>query len=207
MKRELRTRRAWAANILALYLDAPELTQAAGREWYVIESERCTDFGRRFGRSLRAVAGAAAAISPGMRWDLVFSHLAALLKDPESKVPTYSREFVRRAVACLNGADPADVLGGPKVTAFYRLLASGATSDDVVIDGHAMDICRFTRTGIRAKGAERYGITAARYRVAVDAYREAAEVLGEAPHAVQAGCWIYWRDLYRVSTREPGEEG
>ena len=203
MRHETRTRRAWAANILAIYLDAPDLTRAAGREWYAEERKRCADFARRHGRTLTAVAGAAAAISPGMRWEYTFAHLAALVKDPEHKVPTYSRAFVLKALRCLRGDNPADVLGGPKVTAFYQLLA-GINADVVVVDGHAMDVCRLTREGVRG---ERYEITAARYRVAADAYREAADVLGEVAHAVQATCWIHWRDQWSVTlAREPGED-
>ena len=205
MKHETRTRRAWAANILAFYLDAPDLTRALGREWYAEESKRCADFARRHGRTLPAVAGAAAAISPGLRWEFTFAHLAALLKDPEAKVPTYSRANVLKALRCLRGDDPRDVLGGPKVIAFYNLLVTGAASGDVVIDGHAMDICRMSRKGVR--NTERFEIRAARYRVAADAYREAADVLGESAHAVQATCWIHWREAWGVVPgREPGED-
>ena len=205
MRHETRTRRAWVANILALYLDAPDLTRAAGREWYAEESKRCVDFARRHERTLPAIAGAAAAISPGLRWEFTFAHLAALLKDPEHKVPTYSRAFVLKALRCLRGDDPRDVLGGPKVIAFYNLLVTGAASGDVVVDGHAMDICRMSREGTR--NPERYEITDARYRVATDAYREAAEVVGEAGHVVQAACWIHWREAWGIApARKPGED-
>lgn len=198
----------YVANILAVYLDADELTQAAGREWYALESERCRAWGARHGLTRVQVAGAAAAISPGMRWSLVFSYLEALRVDPSASVPTYSREFVRRAVHCLNGGDPREALSGPKVTAFYDLLAGG--SGGVVIDRHAFDICRGVKAGVR-EGGQDGQVTPSRYRLAARAYREAAEVLGETPHAVQATTWIHWRRAHgaRVewaSEREPGEE-
>ena len=197
------------ANILAIYLDAPGLTQEAGRQWYAVERERCGDFARHEGLTLAAVAAAAAAISPGMNWDFVFSHLAALRVDPDARVPTYSREFVRRAVACLNGADPREVLGGPKVTAFYGLL-SGTDLDAVVIDGHAWNIARGEcltfreRPGYRAPA--RMEVTPRRLRVAVTAYREAGEVLGEPAHSVQAAAWIHWKYIHSPRGREPGED-
>ena len=190
--------KAAAANILALYLDAPEVTQEAGARWYALERERCAAFAAKHGRTLRDVAGAAAAISPGMRWEFVFAHLSALRASPKARVPTYSRVFVERALRCFAGEDPDVVLSGPKVRAFYALL-SGADFDAVVIDGHAWNIARGEfevfrrRPGYVPSSASR--VTARRYRIAVAAYREVAEVLGLAPHAVQATTWIHWRAL------------
>lgn len=190
-------------NILAIYLDADELTQAAGRVWYEEESARALDFAKRHGLTLDQVTGAAAAISPGMRWESVYAYVASLHENPRYKVPTYSREFVRRAVAILRGADPRDVLSGPKVTAFYSLLTSAGRSDDVVIDGHAWNIANGACYTFR-KSAYDGGyppavtqVTPRRYRLAVAAYREAGEVLGERAHSVQACAWIHWRNLYR----------
>jgi hypothetical protein len=197
------------ANVLAIYLDASELTQEAGRRWYAEERQRCADFARRHSLTLQAVAGAAAAISPGMRWELVYAHLLALLVNPESSVPTYSREFVRRAVACLTGADPREVLGGPKVTAFYGLL-SGTDLDAVVIDGHAWNIARGECMTFRNRPGysppARMEVTPRRWRIAVAAYREAAEVLGEPAHSVQAATWIHWKYIHSTAGREPGED-
>lgn len=197
------------ANILAVYLDAPELTRHAGRCWYAEERAKCRDFARRHRLNLAAVAGAAAAISPGMRWDSVLSHLNALLRNPESRVPTYCKEFVRRAVACLRGENPLDVLSGPKVLAFYGLL-SGTAVDAVVIDGHAWNIARMAsdvfrdRPGYSAPAVAE--VTRRRYRIAAAAYREAAEVLGEHPHAVQAATWVHWKNVHLPRGREPGED-
>lgn len=190
-------------NILAIYLDADELTQAAGRVWYEEESARALDFAKRHGLTLDQVVGAAAAISPGMRWELAYAYVASLCENPRCRVPTYSREFVRRAVAILDGARPLDVLSGPKVTAFYSLLASAGQSDAVVIDGHAWNIAngacyRFRKRAyddVAPSAATR--VTPRRYRLAVAAYCEAGEVLGEPAHSVQATTWIHWRNLYR----------
>jgi hypothetical protein len=174
------------------------LVQAAGARWYAEERARCVSFGERYGIAPENVAGAAAAISPGMKWDAVFAHLAALRLNPLHAVPTYNREFVRRAVRCLNGEDPALVLGGPKVIAFYKLLA-GRDMAAVVIDGHAWNICRHDpvtfrrRPGYWPPAAAR--VTAYRYRVASAAYRQVGELLGEPAHSVQAATWLHWREL------------
>jgi hypothetical protein len=209
LQRDTRDIRRATANILAVYLDAPELTQYAGRVWYAEERDRCADFARWNALTLAAVAGACAAISPGMRWDWVLASVRSLLSNPEAKVATYCREFVARAVRCLRGEDPDVVLSGPKVRAFYGLL-SGTALDGVVIDGHAWNIAR----GVCATFRDRPGytaplagvVTARRYRIAVAAYQEAAEVLGEVPHAVQATAWVHWKNIYTRAAREPGED-
>lgn len=41
---------------------------------------------------------------------------------------------------------------------------------------------------------------------AAAAYREAAEVLGETPHGVQATTWIHWENIHSQRGREPGED-
>ena len=199
----------YAHNILAIYLDADDATRAAGANWYALEGIRCADFARRQGLTRDAVAGAAAAISPGLRYETTFSYLLALLVNPRASVPTYSKEFVRRAAAILKGAEPLTVLSGPKVTTFYSLLA-GRDMSAVVIDGHALNIARGEyavfrdREDYTAPAACR--VTSRRYRLAAAAYREVAELVGAAPHAVQACTWIHWRDITRRLTREPGED-
>src|SRR5690242_20820133 len=91
-----------AANILNVWYSADDASRAAGAEWYRVEGQRCRDFANRYQLTRDAVAGAAAAISPGLRWDTVFSHLTAMVKNPgEARVPTYRREFVRRGHRCL----------------------------------------------------------------------------------------------------------
>jgi hypothetical protein len=190
--------KTYAANILALYLDADEATRAAGAVWYALERERCADYGKRYGLSLDAVAGAASAISPGLRWEHALSYVNALQHNPRASVPTYSKLFRRRAVAIIKGASPLDVLGGRKVRAFYGLL-SGHDLDAVVIDGHAWNIARGElavfrdRPGYSAPATAQ--VTARRYRLAVQAYREIAELVGEPAHSVQAATWIHWRNL------------
>jgi len=200
-QRDAREVKAMVRNIVALYLDAPEQTQRIGAEWYRAEHQRCLDRAVHWGLTVQQVACAAAAISPGMRWELVFAALAALRTDPTHRVSTYSREFVRRAIACLSPvcADPFAVISGPKVTAFARLLACPFGSDAVVIDGHAWNIAQGTAYRWRATQDYRppaaAQVTARRYRVAAEAYRQAAAELDLYPHQVQAVTWVHWKNL------------
>lgn len=192
--------RRYVRNILKVYNDAPNLTRRAGAVWYKLESDRCRDYANRHGLTLDAVAGAAAAISPGLRWEHVFSYVHALRRDSRAIVPTYCREFARRAVRCLRGEPPENVLSGDKVTAFYQLLA-GKNMDAVVVDGHAFNIARGIYTVFRKTlsysppSAAR--VTPRRYRLAAQAYQQAAESLYLYAHAVQATTWIHWRNINR----------
>jgi len=196
--RDARDVKRYAANILAMYLDADDATRAAGAVWYALERERCSDHGKRYGLTLDAVAGAASAISPGLRWEHALSYVNALQFNPRAAVPTYNKLFVRRAVAILKGARPEDVLGGLKVRAFYGLL-SGHDLDAVVIDGHAWNIARGEFEVFRKrpdyKPSAGMEVTKKRYRLATLAYREIADLMGEPAHSVQAATWIHWRNI------------
>lgn len=201
---DARDARRYARNIIAFYLDAPEDTQRAGAVWYQLEHERVRDLSARWGLPVPNLACAAAAISPGMRWEWVPAYLEALRQNPEAKVPTYSKEFARRAVRCMRpDADPWPIISGPKVTAFARLLAE-PSGDAVVVDGHAWNICRQERHALRG------GNVPAAARVTARRYRVAAAELDLYPHQVQATTWIHWRDAWGVAPadgeRIPGED-
>lgn len=191
----------YTRNVLRLYGRTSRALRREGATWYAREHDALAVLAADLGLDVRAVCGAAAAISPGMRWDLVGDYVRALHQNSATIVPTYRQEFTRRAVRCLRGEDPAAVLSGPKVRAFYELLATRGAGDAVVIDGHAFNIARARRVTLRGPKANRGAarVTAARYRWAAEAYRRAAGVLGVAPHAVQAATWLQWRELHGVA--------
>ena len=196
MKAEHRTIlvRKYARNIARTYREAPAKVRNRACDWYEVESDKLADLALELGLPFRSVCGAAAAISPGMRWELVPGYVDAIWRnDGAVQVPTYSRLFVERALGCLRGENPDDVLGGPKVRAFYALLYTRGQSDSVVIDGHAFNIARGERAPLRGKVPAAARVSIARYRMAEEAYRIAAARLGVAPHAVQAVTWTHWR--------------
>ena len=190
----------YTRNVLHLYGRCTKSVRREGATWYAAEHDKLAALAAELGADVRAVCGAAAAISPGMRWDMVGDYVRALHAAPDTVVPTYSQEFTRRAVRCLRGEYPEDVLGGLKVRAFFALLSARGQSDAVVIDGHAFNIARARRAPLRgAKVPNAARVTAARYRWAAEAYRRAAEILGVAPHVVQAATWLQWRELHGVA--------
>ncbi len=204
-KREIQARARTARytrNIMRTYRAAPRKLKIDGAQWYAREHDQLALLAAELGQTIDAVSGAAAAISPGMRWDLV-AHYVRELAGPNADqvtVPTYSHANTVKALQCLNGHAPNDVLGGPKVRAFYALLATRGASDDVVIDGHAFNIARAERSALRGENIPPAArVTTARYRWTAAAYRRAGELLGIAPHAVQATTWLHWRELHGVA--------
>lgn len=186
-----------AVNILRVYHGAPLPARDQGRNWYGLMRALLADVAERRGLSLDAVLGAAAAISPGMRWEFVPMHVEALAKGTRGhKVPTYSRLFVSRARTCLRGKAPLDTLGGPKVRAFFRCLMGEV--GPVCVDGHAACIARGIRSNIRGDRADiaPSRVAPAQYEKIADAYRLAANAVGIAPHEMQAITWIAWRDSW-----------
>jgi hypothetical protein len=104
------------------------------------------------------------------------------------------------ADAILGGTAPLDVLAGPKVRAFYALIADPGRADVVCVDRHAVDVA----VGLRLGEAERsrcYPLARAGwYDRFADCYRRAGQRLGVRAAQVQAVTWLVWRDQAGRST-------
>lgn len=183
----------FAVNILRVYHAADRETRASGADWYARNAALLADVATRAGVSAEAAIGAAAAISPGMNWDLVPHCVARLARRERVIIPTYSRANVAKARACLKGRPPLDVLGGPKVRAFFACLAAPDASREVCVDGHATRIARALPGVIRGEGAADSRLTEYQYAMVADAYRLAADAEGVIPHAMQAITWLAWK--------------
>ena len=187
-------------------LDRPADARRA-LEWYGAARIFCVGIGRPHGLTLEAVAGAIAALSPQVSWREQTAYAPAILdawaQDAPIPGPGYTANKVK-AVRILDGAPPLDVLGGPKVRAFYRcILTGGADPSAVCVDRHAWAIAHgIERTGSRG-GAHAPELTAKRYREAAAAYVDAAARLRDAypalapiltPARVQSLTWTHWRE-------------
>jgi hypothetical protein len=105
--------------------------------------------------TVRAVVGALAAISPGLRWErnliagraLVLWHVRGRVKKNEPVVETYSYRNVRTALEILDGVEPSTVLTGPKVRAFFHAILD--EDRGAVLDGHIANALRGHTHGLR----------------------------------------------------------
>ena len=185
-------------NIMSKWYSTDNVLRNAGMSWYEGAHTDCKGLAARIGVDYRAVAGAAAAISPGMKWDLVLEYVDLIAQAGTKRrlgfnVPTYSKLFVDRARRCLRGEDPLSVLGGPKVTAFYKLLVDPCDAETVCVDSHAFNIALGVKTPIR--GDQQARLTRHTYELVARAYRMAALVVGVLPHQMQAVTWVQHRAI------------
>lgn len=181
-----------------------------GREWYArarrlserLAADATTSVGILLDEDeVRRAAGVVAALSPRLAWrkNVEYAELAYSLRHLElrefcSRIPTLNLNAAK-AWRILNGEDPDDVLGGPKVRAFYFTITNPDDPRAVVVDRHAIDVAfgevLTDATRPVMKGAA-YDYIAALY---VNASKIVTRETGETwtPAQTQAAVWTYWR--------------
>lgn len=178
-------------NVTSAYRAASADDRVEGRGWYataraVAESLDPSDPAR--------AAAVLAVLSPRLSWR----------KNVEAAQDAYAGRPLRvlgrnaeKARLILAGADPEDVVSGPKTRAFWRTIADPTDPRAVVVDRHAVDVAVGRVLGDAARGAL-LG-KAGGYDAVADAYRRAARILSReyatvlSPAEVQATVWLYWR--------------
>ncbi|APU88970.1 hypothetical protein Rctr197k_173 [Virus Rctr197k] len=99
---------------------------------------------------------------------------------------------VEKAMAILDGAPPEQVITGPKVTVFYQsLLDPTSVENDLVLDGHAINIWRGTKRPLKGISQPSEGERAQMVRD----YQRVAKASGLSVQAVQAITWFIWKSV------------
>jgi hypothetical protein len=157
-----------------------ERTAALGGQWYREGRREARALAARHGVSVRAAAGVIAALSPRMRWSVNLTAADNLLAgEPNERVAGYNANVVKaRRIA--NGERPLDVLGGPKVRAFYRAIMG--EREEVVVDVWMA----------RAMGVPPEDVSA-RYTELAAAVADAARAVGVPAADFQALIWVQVR--------------
>lgn len=192
-------------RLIRLYESATDEELAYGLSWYGQANDRARELADEFGYTTRQVAGVIAALSPQTSWPENLKRVRMLLETGD----TYGFKLGRgRAQSILaDVADPDEILGGPKVRAFFDNIVDPLNSTAVTIDTHAYSAAAGQVTTERMrKVLDRQG----EYDRIADMYRSAARYLGVAPHVVQAVVWVVWRNrnaLYRYQRVSPDETG
>lgn len=178
-------------NVTSAYRAASTDDRVQGRSWYataraVAESLDPADPSR--------AAAVLAVLSPRLSWR----------KNVEAAQDAYAGRPLRvlgrnaeKARLLLAGADPEDVVRGPKTRAFWRTIADPTDPRAVVVDRHAVSVA----VGRNLDDAERGALLGKTdgYDSVADAYRRAARILSReygtalSPAEVQATTWLYWR--------------
>ncbi len=173
------------SNILATYALANSHERANGLAWYFEANTIARELGNgdvAFGAALLAV------LSPLEKWErnvAVARHAVAY----GYPYPT-TGDKTGKVTRLLSGENPADVVSGPKVTAFYNNILD-PSGDHVTIDRHAIDIA----FGVVHTDKSRPAGTKKLIAELSTAYRDAAKTLNIVPLELQAITWVAWRRM------------
>lgn len=181
----------YVANILAVYNGASADTMRSGIAWY----GNANAFARTLDTDVDRAAAVLAVISPNTSWS-ANKTLALKAYANKSGEGMGFPDKVSKVNRLFSGENPASVVRGPKVTAFYLTILDPFHADVTpVIDRHAQDIA----DGIRSTEKKRKPPTGKRYAEYADAYREVARMVGLPAHMVQAITWESWREAHGIT--------
>jgi hypothetical protein len=190
-------------NIIGKYREASPDFIKGGHEWYEKAHEEATKLG---GGNVVRGAGIIAALSPLSDWDRNVREAKELTKTGTVKSALLPAN-VEKARRIHEGEEPEKVLGGHKVTNFFKNIHDPSNPSPVTIDRHAYDIAMgrpFIGQGKGKKAEEprQTGVMSqdlglssmGRYKHFVHAYQHAAGELGvDVPNKVQATSWVAHR--------------
>jgi len=175
-------------SILQVYLSATDEQREQGHAWYETARTEAKRLAKQYGVSYRCAAGIIAALSPRQRWHTNKADAQAVLRAASSgsrikpKVSAYGANL-NKAWRIAKGEAPSEVLGGPKVNAFYRNICGDYNG--VTVDVWAARVAEPYNHKFAGK--------ADHYSVIAEAYRVVADMLDTWPAFVQAVCWVTMR--------------
>lgn len=208
-------------NVTRAYRAATDADREAGQVWYARARVLAADLARRerdHGPRVRAgwadvtlverAAGVIAALSPKVSWPRNVRLAEAMYRlyvDRDANgaakalaLPGVLGVNAFKAVRILwDGEDPREVLGGPKVRAFWWTIVNPDDPRAVVVDRHAVDVA--TNRVMTDLERGRLLRPAGAYERVAEVYRRAAVILSAeygrsiTPAQVQATTWTYWR--------------
>jgi hypothetical protein len=151
--------------------------------WYVEANRQLAERAQALGIDADRFAGIVAATSPQNAWDTASGktpNLDCAERFVAKGANVHTGVQMSKCRAILAGADPVDVLTGPKERAFY-LSRPGATN--------AVTVDRWMVRAVNHTGS----LTAKAYESIANATRDAAARVGVSPDALQAAVWAQVR--------------
>jgi len=178
-------------NIVATYNLSSADDKAEGNGWYTVAHD--------FAKSLdpenpRRAAAILAVLSPRLSWT---RNIEAALDVYAGRWPKVLNTNARKAFRIRGGADPEEVVKGPKVRAFWHAIVDPSNPRAIVVDRHAIDVAAGQVLTDNQRGVllGRKGA----YDKVCSMYVAAAKALSVAyrteitPVEVQATTWVAWR--------------
>lgn len=186
---------------LDVYYQADDSDWREGKDYYTVLRRRLALRSELTGLTLEQLAGAFAALSPGVSEHLNYVSLDGCIRqvtgktlDSRVRIVGYRRN-VYKAIQILTGQSPEVVLRGPKVRAFYHNIVCPA-SEDVTVDGHMLNIWLNRRGPIQG-----LKVTRQQFAQAKADMLEASSGTSLGPPQFQATVWLVWKRLNRILYR------
>ena len=197
-RKRRRLKRAGIENITKVYNEASDWEKDYWGKWYKHANEDVQKLALRHRVPLNIVAALIAIMSPSATWssNLVAADRVLTGYGTPHGIPAMPVNS-QKAIDLLKDPDRAnrifDFVTGPKVTTFYKSLVNPEEiREDIVLDGHAINIWRGVNESI--KGLELSDVM--RKRIMED-YLTAAKELGVTTSALQSVTWYVWRAVIR----------
>lgn len=187
-------------NVTRIYRAATDDQMAKGVEWYARARRIAVEVDPADPARGAAVLALTSPLTPWSRnvWLTREAYrLHASGADVGALLPTLKGN-ARKVARVLHGEDPAHVVSGLKVSAFWRTIADPTHPSAVVVDRHAHDIAVGRVTDDETRG--RTLATPKRYASFCEVYTRAAHILSREtgslilPSTVQAVTWTVWRE-------------
>ena len=186
-------------RLLTHWAEATADDLAAGLAWYGRAEQAAQSLADDTSLSPRSAAGIIAALSPRNRWSVNVAQAAQVIIARENgedcpRVSTTHNRSLAWKIA--HGADPADVLGGPKVRAFFANITGD--HDAVTVDTWAYRAATGDFRPHPTKNgpymfAEIPAPQGAEYDLVARAFRECAKIVGVTSREFQAAVWVHVR--------------
>jgi hypothetical protein len=118
-------------NLTHCFYQATDYQKQSGLLWYERANNAAQKIADNYGLTLTQTAGIIAALSPRCKWERNLYDAQRLIKYGKNTSVGTTNINKFRALAILRGESPAEILRGPKVTAFWKTILNPNT--DVVV--------------------------------------------------------------------------
>lgn len=182
------------ANVLAGWHACAEWEKARGRSEYGRYCAVARSFAKQYRASREVAAAVLAVLSPSLNWQQNQAAAHCVFQGLPAGGYGHNVKKARAIVMHKHGRERhvTRLFGGPKVTAFYRLIRDGGNQTDVCVDGHAFNLAwGLGRTTLKQVSGSKL-----EFDIARQAFRDAALEVGERPCDLQAATWLAWRSSH-----------
>lgn len=181
-----------ADNIRRVHVMATASERVHGKAWYNDANREAWSLAQRYGVSVETSAAIIAVLSPQVSW----TRNVAMARELFATGGTSGLGAnVAKAQALLAGANPDDVVSGPKVSCFYANILD-PSGHEITVDRHAFDIAQGRRTDAATRGQLSLKGHYARY---CQAYQLVADEIGIGACQLQAITWVAWRRMHGIT--------